>query len=88
VKFVTVLVTGDQKLPEISGPNRAPKRRVALAPIPTTAGSGSTWRFEPTEFARRPGSLGEEVHAIQRLLDFNPVDLSEADILEIYEAAC
>ena len=28
-----------------------------------------------------------EAHAIRRLLDFNPVDLSEADILEIYEAA-
>ena len=29
----------------------------------------------------------KEAHAIRRLLDFNPVDLSEADILEIYEAA-
>ena len=28
-----------------------------------------------------------EAHAIRRLLDFNPVDLSEGDILEIYEAA-
>jgi alcohol dehydrogenase class IV len=28
-----------------------------------------------------------EAHAIRRLLDWNPVDLSEADILEIYEAA-
>ena len=28
-----------------------------------------------------------EAHAIRRLLDFNPVDLGEADILEIYEAA-
>ncbi|PJN95522.1 alcohol dehydrogenase, partial [Amaricoccus sp. HAR-UPW-R2A-40] len=28
-----------------------------------------------------------EAHGIRRLLDFNPVDLSEADILEIYEAA-
>ena len=29
----------------------------------------------------------KEAHAIRRLLDWNPVDLSEADILEIYEAA-
>lgn len=28
-----------------------------------------------------------EAHQIRRLLDFNPVDLSEADILDIYEAA-
>ncbi len=28
-----------------------------------------------------------EAHAIRRLLDFNPVELSEADILKIYEAA-
>jgi len=41
----------------------------------------------PRSVARRPGGLGEEAHAIRRLLDFNPVDLSEADILEIYEAA-
>ncbi len=29
----------------------------------------------------------KEAHAIRRLLDWNPVDLSESDILEIYEAA-
>ena len=29
----------------------------------------------------------KEAHAIRRLLDLNPVDLWEADILEIYEAA-
>jgi alcohol dehydrogenase class IV len=29
----------------------------------------------------------KEAHSIRRLLDFNPVELSEADILEIYEAA-
>ena len=29
----------------------------------------------------------KEAHAIRRLLDWNPVDLSENDILEIYEAA-
>ena len=30
-KLVAVLVTSDQRLPDISGPNRAPKRTVALA---------------------------------------------------------
>lgn len=40
-KLVAVLVGTDQHLPEISGPNRAPARRVALAQIPTTAGTGS-----------------------------------------------
>ena len=40
-KLVAVLVTSDQRLPDISGPNRAPKRTVALAQIPTTAGTGS-----------------------------------------------
>jgi alcohol dehydrogenase class IV len=49
VKFVAALVTSDRRLPRISGPNRAPKHRVALAQIPTTAGSGSTWRFALTE---------------------------------------
>ena len=85
VKFAAVLVTSDQRLPEISGPNRAPKRRVALAQIPTAAGSGSTWRFAPTDCRARPGGLGEEAHAIRRPLDFNPVGLSEADILGIYD---
>ena len=40
-KLVAVLVTSDLRLPDISGPNRAPARRVALAQIPTTAGTGS-----------------------------------------------
>ncbi|TPE51429.1 iron-containing alcohol dehydrogenase [Amaricoccus solimangrovi] len=40
-KLVAVLATSDQRLPGISGPNRAPKRRVPLAQIPTTAGTGS-----------------------------------------------
>lgn len=40
-KLVAVLVTSDKRLPEISGPNRAPARRVILVQIPTTAGTGS-----------------------------------------------
>ncbi len=40
-KLVAVLVGSEKRLPEISGPNRAPKRGVALAQIPTTAGTGS-----------------------------------------------
>lgn len=32
-------------------------------------------------------AAAREAHQIRRLLDFNPVDLSEADILDIYEAA-
>ncbi|SEQ75288.1 Alcohol dehydrogenase, class IV [Faunimonas pinastri] len=32
-------------------------------------------------------AMAREAHAIRRLLDFNPRDLSEADILAIYEAA-
>ncbi len=40
-KLVAVLATSSKSLAEISGPNRAPKRRVRLAQIPTTAGTGS-----------------------------------------------
>ena len=40
-KLVAVLVSSEQRLPDISGPNRAPTRAVALAQIPTTAGTGS-----------------------------------------------
>lgn len=40
-KLVAVLATNSSSLAEISGPNRAPKRRVRLAQIPTTAGTGS-----------------------------------------------
>lgn len=40
-KLVAVLASTDQRLPDISGPNRAPKRQVRLAQIPTTAGTGS-----------------------------------------------
>ncbi|WP_321337488.1 iron-containing alcohol dehydrogenase [Breoghania sp.] len=32
-------------------------------------------------------AMAKEAHAIRRLLDWNPVDLSEKDILEIYERA-
>lgn len=40
-KLVAVLVGTDQGLRDISGPNRAPARRVGLMQIPTTAGTGS-----------------------------------------------
>ena len=40
-KLVAVLVGSDKGLRDISGPNRAPKRGVRLAQIPTTAGTGS-----------------------------------------------
>ncbi|MFO1208417.1 MAG: iron-containing alcohol dehydrogenase [Amaricoccus sp.] len=40
-KLVAVLATSDRRLADISGPNRAPKRRARLAQIPTTAGTGS-----------------------------------------------
>ena len=40
-KLVAVLVTSELRLPDISGPNRAPRRVVRLAQIPTTAGTGS-----------------------------------------------
>lgn len=40
-KLVAVLVSSELGLRDISGPNRAPKRLVALAQIPTTAGTGS-----------------------------------------------
>ena len=55
----------------------------------TSAGaSASTWRSARHGVPRDdlPASA-KEAHAIRRLLDWNPVDLSEADILEIYEAA-
>jgi alcohol dehydrogenase class IV len=32
-------------------------------------------------------ACAREAHQIRRLLDFNPVNLREADILDIYEAA-
>jgi alcohol dehydrogenase class IV len=32
-------------------------------------------------------TCAREAHQIRRLLDFNPVDLREPDILDIYEAA-
>ena len=50
--------------------------------------SASTWRSARHGVPRDdlPASA-KEAHAIRRLLDWNPVDLSEADILEIYEAA-
>jgi alcohol dehydrogenase class IV len=40
-KLVAVLLTSDQRLADISGPHRAPKRQVPLAQVPTTAGTGS-----------------------------------------------
>lgn len=40
-KLVAVLVASDRSLADISGPNRAPARKVALAQVPTTAGTGS-----------------------------------------------
>lgn len=40
-KLVAVLAPSGLALADIAGPNRAPKRRVRLAQIPTTAGTGS-----------------------------------------------
>ncbi|MFV0301408.1 MAG: iron-containing alcohol dehydrogenase, partial [Paracoccus sp. (in: a-proteobacteria)] len=40
-KMVAVMAGHDLTLAEISGPNRAPARRVGLVQIPTTAGTGS-----------------------------------------------
>lgn len=40
-KLVSVMAGRDVILPDISGPNRAPVRKIALAQIPTTAGTGS-----------------------------------------------
>ncbi|MHA6344270.1 iron-containing alcohol dehydrogenase family protein [Roseivivax sp. CAU 1761] len=40
-KLVAVMVGRDVTLAEISGPDRAPPRRVGLVQIPTTAGTGS-----------------------------------------------
>ena len=40
-KLVAVLVDQDIELLDISGPNRAPARKVGLVQIPTTAGTGS-----------------------------------------------
>lgn len=40
-KLVSVMVGRDIQLSEISGPNRAPVRKVGLVQIPTTAGTGS-----------------------------------------------
>ena len=37
--------------------------------------------------ARRSAGHGREAHAIRRLLDNNPRDLAETDILSIYRAA-
>ena len=40
-KLVAVMIGHDVVLSDISGPNRAPKRKVGLVQIPTTAGTGS-----------------------------------------------
>ncbi|WP_370049866.1 MULTISPECIES: iron-containing alcohol dehydrogenase [Salipiger] len=40
-KLVAVMMGQDKPLSEISGPNRAPARKVGLVQIPTTAGTGS-----------------------------------------------
>ncbi|MEI4472938.1 iron-containing alcohol dehydrogenase [Frigidibacter sp. MR17.24] len=40
-KLVAVLVGSGLQLSDISGPNRAPRRRIALVQVPTTAGTGS-----------------------------------------------
>ncbi len=40
-KLVAVMIGSDLPFSAISGPNRAPPRRVGLAQIPTTAGTGS-----------------------------------------------
>ncbi|WP_138470218.1 iron-containing alcohol dehydrogenase family protein [Poseidonocella sp. HB161398] len=40
-KLVAVMAGRNVSLAEISGPNRAPPRRAALAQVPTTAGTGS-----------------------------------------------
>lgn len=40
-KLVAVMISYDLKLADISGPHRAPRRKVGLAQVPTTAGTGS-----------------------------------------------
>lgn len=40
-KLVAVLIDNEMELIDISGPNRAPERRVGLVQIPTTSGTGS-----------------------------------------------
>ncbi|MBO0346315.1 iron-containing alcohol dehydrogenase [Roseibium limicola] len=40
-KLVAVLVGSDLTIADVSGPNRAPQRKVGLVQIPTTAGTGS-----------------------------------------------
>ncbi len=40
-KLVAILAGTDLKLTDISGPNRAPARKIGLVQVPTTAGTGS-----------------------------------------------
>ncbi|MFT3973366.1 MAG: iron-containing alcohol dehydrogenase [Amaricoccus sp.] len=73
-KLVAVLVSSDLRLPDISGPNRAPARRVVLAQIPTTAGTGSEvgTRALVTDPATRNKIATESVHMLADIAIIDP----------------
>ncbi len=73
-KLVAVMVGHDAPLSEISGPHRAPPRRVGLVQIPTTAGTGSEvgTRALITDPATRSKIATESRHMLADLVIIDP----------------
>lgn len=73
-KLVSVMVGQDASFSEISGPHRAPARRVGLVQIPTTAGTGSEvgTRALVTNPATRSKVATESRHMLADLAIIDP----------------
>ncbi|KZB56323.1 iron-containing alcohol dehydrogenase [Thalassospira xiamenensis] len=72
-KLVSVMVDRDVLLSDISGPGRAPKRRVGLVQIPTTAGTGS--EVGTRALVTDPSSLNKvATESIEMLADITIID--------------
>ncbi len=74
-KLVSVLVGRELKLSDISGPGRAPVRKVGLVQIPTTAGTGS--EVGTRALVTDPASLNkvatESIHMLADLAIIDPL---------------
>ena len=72
-KLVAVLVTSDSRLPRDLRPNRAPARRVVLAQIPTTAGTGS--EVGTRALITDPGTMNKiATESVEMLADIAIID--------------